>query len=82
LAILSSDKKIFEGDLQSLVAPGEIGYLGVLADHAPLMTTLIPGKITMRNAAGKTTALDSKTGGFLEIMKNKATILLDEGHGL
>ncbi|MCX5678154.1 MAG: F0F1 ATP synthase subunit epsilon [Candidatus Omnitrophica bacterium] len=80
LTILSSDKKIFEGDLQSLVAPGEIGYLGILADHAPLMTTLLPGKITLKDASGKTTALDSKTNGFLEIIKNRATILLDQEH--
>ena len=81
LTILSSDKKMYEGDLQSLVAPGEAGYLGILANHAPFMTTLVPGKITLKDAAGKTTALNSKAGGFLEIIKNKATILLDKEHG-
>lgn len=81
LIILSSDKKIYEGDLQSLVAPGEAGYLGILANHAPFMTTLVPGKITLKDTAGKTTALNSKAGGFLEIIKNKATILLDKEHG-
>jgi F-type H+-transporting ATPase subunit epsilon len=80
LTILSSDKKIFEGDLQSLIAPGGLGYLGILPDHAPLITTLVPGKITLRDAAGKTTALDSKANGFLEIIKNRATILLDQEH--
>ena len=78
LTIASSEKKIFEGEAQSLIAPGEIGYLGILANHAPLMTTLISGKITIRDASGKTSAFESKAGGFLEIMKNKATILLDQ----
>ena len=78
LTIASSEKKIFEGDLQSLVAPGEIGYLGILANHAPLLTTLIPGKITVRDAYGKTSDFDLRTGGFLEITNNKATILLDQ----
>lgn len=78
LTIASSEKKIFEDEVQSLVAPGEIGYLGILANHAPLLTTLIPGKITIRNASGKTRAFESKTGGFLEVMNNKATILMDQ----
>lgn len=81
LTVLSSDKRIFEGDLQSLVAPGEMGYLGILANHAPLMTTLVPGTITLKDAVGKITVLDSKSRGFLEIVKNKATILLDQEHG-
>lgn len=80
LTILSSDKKMFEGDLQSLIAPGETGYLGILANHAPFMTTLVPGKITLKDVSGKTNVLDSKTGGFLEVIKNKVTILLDQEH--
>ena len=78
LTIASSEKKIFEDEVQSLVAPGEIGYLGILANHAPLLTTLIPGKSTIRDASGKARAFESKTGGFLEILNNKATILLDQ----
>ncbi len=77
LTILSSEKKIFEGDIQSLVAPGGMGYLGILANHAPLITTLAPGKITLKDAADKITAIDSKAGGFLRVLKNKASILLD-----
>lgn len=78
LIILSSGKKIFDGSIQSLIAPGEVGYLGVLANHAPLMTTLVPGKVTIRDASGNASCLDFKTGGFLEISGNKATMLLDE----
>lgn len=75
--ILSSDKKIFEGKARSLTAPGELGYLGVLVDHAPLMTTLIPGKLTLTDDAGKVTTFDSAKGGFLRVLHNKATVLLD-----
>lgn len=77
LTILSIDRKIFDGDLQSLIAPGEIGYLGVLANHAPLITNLVPGKITLKDASGNITGLDSRTAGFLEVSDNKAMILLD-----
>ncbi len=77
MTILSSDKKIFEGELQSLIAPGKIGYLGILGNHAPLMTALVPGKITLRDASGKITIFNSKSDGFLEMSRNKAVILLD-----
>lgn len=77
LTITSAEKKIFEGEAQSLVAPGEIGYLGILANHAPLMTTLVPGKITVRDVSGKAKAFESAANGFLEIINNKAAILLD-----
>ena len=77
LTIMSSDKKIFEGDLQSMVVPGEAGYMGVLANHAPLLSTLVPGKITLRDDSGRVKALKSEAGGFLEVLHNKAVILVD-----
>lgn len=77
LTIMSCDKKIFEGELQSLVAPGQIGYLGILANHASLMTALIPGKISLRDNFGTSRIIESKTKGFLEVINNKVTILLD-----
>lgn len=76
LTILSSDKKIFEGDLVSLIAPGEVGYLGILAHHTPLITPLVPGRLTMRDSSGKTTLIENNNKGFLEVSDNKATILL------
>lgn len=75
--ILSPDKKIFEGEAQSLVAPATQGYVGILAHHAPFMTTLGPGKITIRNAEGQTTAFDCNGSGFLEVLKNNALLLVD-----
>ena len=77
LNIITGEKKIYEGDIRSLVAPGGLGYLGILADHAPLLTTLVPGKITFKDAAGKTEALDSSTNSFLQVLRNKATILVE-----
>jgi F-type H+-transporting ATPase subunit epsilon len=53
-----------------------MGYVGILANHAPFITTLGPGKIVIRDGAGKTEAYPSDSG-FLEILDNKATILLD-----
>jgi len=75
--ILTRSGTVYEGEVASLVAPGEIGYLGVLADHAPLVTSLVPGKVTLRDASDKTTAFNSTGNGFLEVLKNNVLILLD-----
>ena len=78
LTILSSEKKIFDGELLSMIAPGELGYLGILANHAPLMSTLVPGIITLKDLSGTVTRFEAIGGGFLEISDNKATILLNQ----
>lgn len=81
LEILTPRRTVFTGPVTSLVAPGALGYLGVLAHHAPLITTLVPGKITFRDADGKTSSLQSQKGGLLEVFHNQATLLADEVAG-
>ena len=80
--ISTRDASIYEGRVVSLVAPGEMGYLGVLANHAPLITTLVPGKIVLRNESGAKTIFRSKGNGFLDVVKNNVTILLDSAEPL
>ena len=75
--IITPDKDIYEGQIQSLVAPAALGYTGILANHAPYVTTLSPGKITFRDIAGKTSTFDSKGSGYLEVSDNKAVLLVD-----
>ena len=77
LEILTPRKRVFTGEVASLVAPGELGYLGVLANHAPLVTTLVPGKVTLRDAAGGTQVFQSSGEGLLEVYHNQVTLLLD-----
>jgi F-type H+-transporting ATPase subunit epsilon len=78
LGIVTTEKTVYEGRIRSLTAPSKLGYLGVLADHAPLIATLGPGKITVREDSDIQKIFNSKSGGLLEIMKNKVTILLNE----
>jgi len=75
--VLSPDKKIYEGEAQSLVAPAALGYVGILAHHAPFLTTLVPGHITIRNAEGQTTAFTCNGTGFLEVLNNTALLLVE-----
>ena len=75
--ILTADKKIFEGDVYSLVVPAALGYLGILANHAPLIASLKPGKITFKDSSGSQKEITSQGKGFIEVEKNKAIIFLD-----
>ncbi len=59
------------------IAPGTEGYLGILAGHAPLMTTLEPGEVTVAFADGRTTSRIVIGGGFMEVSAAKTTILAD-----
>ena len=76
VGIYSSDKTIYEGEVVSLVAPSVSGYLGILAEHAPLVAKLTTGKITLRFLAGDTRVIDSSGGGFLEVAQDQVTLLL------
>lgn len=76
LSIVTPERVVFEGEVQSLIAPGSEGYLGVLTGHAALITALQPGKIEFRDAENAVHLL-AVTRGFLEVSDNVATLLAD-----
>ncbi|MDD5426937.1 MAG: ATP synthase F1 subunit epsilon [candidate division Zixibacteria bacterium] len=76
LSIVTPEKSYFEGEIKSLVVPGTEGYLGILSQHAPLITALMPGKIEFRDEHDQVCIM-AVSGGFLEISNNLATILAD-----
>jgi F-type H+-transporting ATPase subunit epsilon len=76
LSVLTPERSVIETEVVSIVAPGAEGYLGVLAHHAPLITPLIPGKLTVKEP-DLDAAIYAVSGGFLEVSGNKAVILAD-----
>ena len=78
LNIITPGRTAFSGKVVSLTAPGELGYFGILANHCPLISTLIPGKITFKDQSGTVSILQSTGRGFLEVIKNEVTLLADE----
>ncbi|MCX5698544.1 MAG: F0F1 ATP synthase subunit epsilon [Candidatus Omnitrophica bacterium] len=76
VGIYSTDQTLYEGEAISLIVPSASGFLGVLADHAPLVAKLAGGKITIRTRQGNTIVIYSRSSGFLEVLKNQVTLLL------
>lgn len=76
LLVLTPERKVFEDKATSIVAPGEAGYLGILADHAPLVTTLKMGRLEVTDYNGQRSNWNIKSG-FLEVANNSATILTE-----
>lgn len=75
LEIVTADRVIYSEDVDALVAPGIDGQLGILPNHAPLLTALQPGEIRVVKD-GEDTHM-AVGGGFLEVMTNTVTILAD-----
>ena len=75
LIIASIEKKVFEQEVDSLILPTEEGETGILYNHIPLITTLEPGELHIKQQ-DKTTTL-AISGGFAEVNNNKVTVLAD-----
>jgi len=77
LEVITPDRVVLSDDgVVSVTAPGVEGYMGVLANHAPLMSALTVGKLDFRRADGSAGAM-AISGGFLEVFENKVTVLAE-----
>ena len=75
IEILTPDKKLFSGEGSSVVAPGKDGSLGILENHAALITSLKPGKVEVETTSGRESF--DVNGGVLEVLNNKVIILAE-----
>jgi F-type H+-transporting ATPase subunit epsilon len=76
LSIVAPDKVLAQEEAVSLVVPCELGYLGVLARHAPLVANLTRGDITVRGADGRVEKFPSRGKGFIEVLHDEVVIIL------
>lgn len=75
LEIITAERQVYSDEVDLVVAPGVDGQLGILPHHAPLMTVLQPGEVVVRKDGSDTYM--AVTGGFLEVIGNRVTILAD-----
>jgi F-type H+-transporting ATPase subunit epsilon len=73
--LVSPEKLLFSGLVDQVDVPGSEGDFGVLAGHAPLMTTLRPGILVLHREAGALSVVVN--GGFAEVNPDGLTVLAD-----
>ena len=73
--IVTAERVVFSEEVDIVIAPGVEGQLGILPGHAPLMTMLQPGELVVRRQGEETAMFVS--GGFLEVMADRVTVLAD-----
>lgn len=74
--LVSPERLLFTGEVESVVVPGSEGEMTVMKDHAPLMTTLKPGIVTVNEAGGRSQRLFVR-GGFADVAPTGLTILAE-----
>ena len=77
IEIVSPERLVISEQARSVTVPGAEGYFTVLGDHAPLMTTLKPGFITVTDTANVAHVFYVR-GGFADIAPASLTILAEE----
>lgn len=73
--LVSPEKLLFSGDVTQVDLPGSEGDMGVLAQHAPLVTTLRPGILVIHGESGELPVVVN--GGFAEVGPTGLTVLAD-----
>ncbi|RYU58350.1 F0F1 ATP synthase subunit epsilon [Methylolobus aquaticus] len=74
--IVSAEREIFSGQAELVVAPAEMGEVGIAARHAPFLTRLKPGEVRVKVNAQETQPFYI-SGGMLEVQPHIVTILAD-----
>ena len=75
LRIVSPEGNVLKEDVEFVVLPGGLGELGILPNHAPLISGLNVG--VMRYTLNSTIKRVAITGGFVEVIDNSVTVLAD-----
>ena len=78
--LVSPEKLLFSGEVEQVDVPGAEGDFGVLAGHAPMVTTLRPGILTVHGANGAEKIV--VLGGFAEVSARGLTVLADTAEAM
>jgi F-type H+-transporting ATPase subunit epsilon len=76
LEILTPEKTIFSGEVYGVQLPGIAGMFEVLEKHAPLVSALKTGKLKILRDKNATSQYSIR-GGFVEVIDNKTTVLVE-----
>jgi F-type H+-transporting ATPase subunit epsilon len=75
LDVVTAEQVVYSDEVDTVIAPGVEGQLGILPHHAPLMTILEPGELWIRKE--DTELCLAISGGFLEVRPDRVIVLAD-----
>jgi len=75
LEIITPERKVYEDDVDMVVAPASEGYVGILPHHVPLFTTLGPGEFKVKK--GGVEEVLAVFGGFMDVRGDRVVVLTD-----
>jgi F-type H+-transporting ATPase subunit epsilon len=79
VTVISPEASMFDGEADAVVAPAFDGQVGILANHAPFMTLLGEGTLTVRRAG--TASRFSIRGGFMQVVDNRVRVVTEHVQG-
>ena len=83
--VVSAEASIFSGEAEFVVAPASAGEVGIYPNHAPMISTIKPGSLRIKQVNEAQEVLIYISGGLLEIQPGVITVLADtavRGHDL
>jgi len=80
ISVISPEKTLFEGEASSVTAPAFDGELGILPQHAPMMTLL--GKGTLRIGPDGSAGRFLVDGGFLQVVRDQVRVVTERATAL
>lgn len=75
--VVSAEESIFSGEATLVSLPGEVGELGILPRHTPLITRIKPGAVRIQRADNNQEEFVFVAGGILEVQPHCVTVLAD-----
>ncbi len=80
VSVSSPERMLFEGEATHVVAPAFDGFVGILENHAPMMTLLGQGELRLDSAG--TAKRFSVNGGFLQVVDNQVRVVTESAQAL
>lgn len=75
LEVITPERRVYEDDVDMVIAPGSEGYLGILPHHAPLLTALGPGEFRVKK--GGVEEVLAVFGGFMDVRADRVVVLTE-----
>ena len=75
ISVLSPDKEFFKGEIDSVKVPGISGEFEVLKNHAPIVSALNAGPVSIKKRDGETLVFKIQRG-FIEVLSNEVSLLV------